>query len=619
MKGKFKGSITVFMALLMGTIIMLVLVIVESVRVALCVEEAERVTYMGLDSCFGMYAKEVLDEYGVMFLWSGEKQFVDDFNYIVNENCDVKRNIAKIKPVDSRIDYVEHCTDCDGEVFEKQVCDFMKLKLGEDAIKLLLEKKDMLAQSDDINKMYKHISDCSKDFLETEARVSIIAGDIKDVKSKDCDLNKHITSISENSESYGHYELWKNSTIKSMERIKSDIEEFYKVSAKSKDSADEMLGSIEEMRGKTDDDTYAVIYAQAKEIADKYNENDSYGIEACKKAVEEQKRILENTDAKVKEFYNMPENKQALEEAALMGQEFDIGKILINYDVTSEKKEKNTIVKNVNDMLTSGILHLVVGDTSKISDKKISVENLPSKNISSKKRKTGLTSKLIFDQYIMDFFGCYVETKQDTALDYEIEYIINGKEDDSVNLGMTAEKIISARSGFNVISIMKDKVKMEETFALASSIAGASGNPLIIKLTQLGIIVAWASAESVADVKNLMSQKKVALIKDASQWNLSLSGIINIKSVEKKDDDTLGLSYTDYLRYLLSVQNHVVSVNRTMDLIEVNMKKKYNPDFRLADCISKVKIACVYNATPLFCAPRISKLYEIKVSQKYNY
>lgn len=607
------------MSLIMVSVIMLVLAAVESARVSSCVQRAESVTYMGLDSCFGMYAKEVLDEYGVMFLWSSEKDFIDDFHNVVSENCDVKRNIAGVVPVDVKIDRAEHCIDHNGQVFENQVCDYMKLKLGADGIKLILDKVNMLSQSDDITKMYNHISDCSREFAGAAAVVSDIAGDITDMKSKEGDLAGHINAVSGDVGCYSDYELWKNSMFDSIEKIEKDINEFHDASRKAKVSADEMLDNIEKMRGKTDDDTYSMVYAEAKEIADKFNENDSYGIGNCKEALEEQRNILKNTDTKLTEYHNNTENKQALDDAILLGKEFDISKIEIQYEIKDKGKEKNTIVKNVNNMLSSGILSLVVSDVSKVSNKNISDSNLPSKNISDIKYKKSLKKQLIFDQYILDFFGSYGDEKKDTALDYEIEYIINGKEKDSENLSMTAEKIVAIRSGFNIISIIKDEAKMEETLSLATAVAGISGSPLVIKLTQLGIIAAWASAESVADVKNLMNQKKVALIKDASQWNLSLSGLMKMDSVTKKDDDTGGLSYKDYLRYLLSAGKHVICVNRTMDVIELNMKKKYNPNFRIADCISKVEITCVYNAKKMFFAFGNKKFYEIKVSQKYEY
>ena len=56
-----KGSITIFLAMIFTVLLAFVCVLLENARVSSAASKAEGITYMGLDSCFAEYAKELFE------------------------------------------------------------------------------------------------------------------------------------------------------------------------------------------------------------------------------------------------------------------------------------------------------------------------------------------------------------------------------------------------------------------------------------------------------------------------------------------------------------------------------------------------------------------------------
>ena len=180
----------------------------------------------------------------------------------------------------------------------------------------------------------------------------------------------------------------------------------------------------------------------------------------------------------------------------------------------------------------------------------------------------------------------------------------------------------------NLISLLQDGEKRTETYALASGIIGFTGQPVLIKIVQLLIISAWSAAESLTDVKALLEGKKVPILKKADDWNLSLEGINNFsEEMITGKDCKHGLTYEDYLRVLLLMQNRKKQYFRTMDILQANMCANENENFRFKDSIAAVTVRTEYVANILFPtlppAGRILRVhkgrYLFHYEQEYQY
>ena len=77
-------------------------------------------------------------------------------------------------------------------------------------------------------------------------------------------------------------------------------------------------------------------------------------------------------------------------------------------------------------------------------------------------------------------------------MDYEIEYILSGKDRDRDNLEQTIGKLLLIREGMNLIYLMQDSAKKAEAESLAIALVGFTGMYGVIKVTQVLILAIWA-------------------------------------------------------------------------------------------------------------------------------
>ncbi|MGN0709064.1 MAG: DUF5702 domain-containing protein [Anaerovoracaceae bacterium] len=198
-----------------------------------------------------------------------------------------------------------------------------------------------------------------------------------------------------------------------------------------------------------------------------------------------------------------------------------------------------------------------------------------------------------------------------TYLDYEIEYLIGGKQSDKANKLSVKLKILAVREIFNMMFIMQDGKMNSETMAAAELI---TPGPAAL-LTQKAIQAAWAAAESENDYRLLVSGKKVPVFKDSVSWALDLDSIFkggipkdpdkqgdrkqgenssedpenDVNDMVKKDiplvdpGNKKGLEYSHYLKAMLLSMDENVLLLRIMDVIQINMKYLFYSDFRMSD------------------------------------
>ena len=128
------------------------------------------------------------------------------------------------------------------------------------------------------------------------------------------------------------------------------------------------------------------------------------------------------------------------------------------------------------------------------------------------------------------------------------------------------------------------------------------GLPELAEGAAQGILLAWAYGEAIMDIRTLISGGKVPLVKNAEDWKLSLSGLMQLGSVgenvaaDSGKDMESGLAYREYLRMLLFLKSQDEVGMRTLDMVEQNLKIRYGQTFFRADaCISRVEFHSTCN------------------------
>ena len=75
-------------------------------------------------------------------------------------------------------------------------------------------------------------------------------------------------------------------------------------------------------------------------------------------------------------------------------------------------------------------------------------------------------------------------------------------------------------------------------------------------------------------------------MKTAGDWKLSLESIYGEKTVQPSYEEGRGLDYDGYLNLLMLTVGMNDLELRTMDLIQINMKGRYDKSFDFRNCIT---------------------------------
>lgn len=127
------------------------------------------------------------------------------------------------------------------------------------------------------------------------------------------------------------------------------------------------------------------------------------------------------------------------------------------------------------------------------------------------------------------------ERKPYLYFENEIEYILGGTSDDNLNVYNVMAKILLIRFVLNTIYIYTDGEKSKEAYLAATAIAGWTG--FGVPIVQTLIMLSWSMAESVLDVKFLMSGKSVAIFKTSDTWVLGAAG--GLSKIKDEIQDTV--------------------------------------------------------------------------------
>ncbi len=242
------------------------------------------------------------------------------------------------------------------------------------------------------------------------------------------------------------------------------------------------------------------------------------------------------------------------------------------------------------------LLQLVLPEGAQVSGAAVSTENLLSQR--SKEQGIGtlaydtdcntLTSEALFNEYIFRHFPNYCTVSDSPGLRYQMEYILYGKNTDADNLEAAASRLLAIREASNLVYLFGSDTKRAEAKVVALILGTLFGAPQSAETLVPALLVCWAFAESVLDIRNLLRSGKVPLYKDDSSWQLSLSSLPKIfgglDAFIKSSDN--GLSYQDYLRVLFLTSDSKQKLNRVMDLIEYNIRQTDDHEnFRLDCCI----------------------------------
>ena len=280
----------------------------------------------------------------------------------------------------------------------------------------------------------------------------------------------------------------------------------------------------------------------------------------------------------------------------------------------------------------TGILALVLRPDAAVSGNAIAD---PKVLLSNRKCLTGnsheeykntLYDRVLMDKYLSETFRSYRNPHADGLLQYEVEYILCGKENDAENLKATLNKLVAIRETANFAYLLSDVDKVNKATELATALAGATANPLIIATVEAGILGAWAYAESILDARALLEGHKIALLKNAEQWSTDLDAIGNIGSeFLMAKDCSNGLTYVQYLELLLAAQSIEKNAFQGMDLIEADLQNRPGCEMiRLDHMVVSAEFEIGGEWDSIFLSPVslgavLDQAFQVQCNSKYSY
>lgn len=267
------------------------------------------------------------------------------------------------------------------------------------------------------------------------------------------------------------------------------------------------------------------------------------------------------------------------------------------------------------------ILSLLLKDAGNVSNKAVRPEDyVQNRELQrgigiprGKELQENITEEVLFGEYLLEKCGCYTQKKQGSLLEYQLEYLYAGNQNDRDNLAAVANKLMLIRQVSNHIYLWSDGAKTAEADAAAAAIASAVLMPEIQPIVKISLMFAWAYGESVGDVRILLDGGKIPLMKSHGDWRLQFSNLADFKDQNyQREKGEKGLSYKEYLRLLLLTMNKEVKVTRFMNIVEMDLRTtKGNEQFRLDGCLDQL-------LAEIKCKSRFGYEYEIQRSYCYE-
>lgn len=245
-------------------------------------------------------------------------------------------------------------------------------------------------------------------------------------------------------------------------------------------------------------------------------------------------------------------------------------------EATASDRKSLMDFRNLKEWLSDGILKILLPDTGQISEHRITRTFSRGERSETMDLAEQAYRNLLYGEYALRYTFQYGEDGG-AGLQYETEYLIAGNPSDRENLTETALSLLGIRGAANLCYLLQDTGARSQTETVAAGISAALGGLLPAGVVSILLLVLWAAAEAVCDVRGLLQGKKVPLWKTEETWTLSWDQLWKLASAglpekEETAGTAGGMDYGDYLRILLYLTPLQEKCYRTMEVAEENLK-----------------------------------------------
>ena len=626
---RVKAQITVYAALSLGLVLTFICTCIQSVKLAVADAEINMAARLSTEAVFAGYNNNLLKEFGIFAL--SENQCCDSkLDYYAGKNADSASVSKFIDYKTSWISQRQYMTDNGGYGLEKQVEEYMRAGGYAQIVKEFLDIDGETKKSEKINvvtskvelvddKLYE-LNQIDKELIKTIRGIDDISdsGLVADIQE---DIYVYQMCVKED-DIYGAADcvrIYENNYNALVSAVRDTIE-------KCTDAVNliEEYGDCEEKADNLIGECRSTIDAGAEQLQELTGilRNDIDDI-AVQKDVEREKLcnksrikpILENNIAicnRVLERLNAMGTLSAYSSQGLSAEYSMISNMLSEVDIQGlslecanvdidSKGDGTGILKKIRNAMDNGISGIVLSGmdvkhgsyrhsglaTDYINNHRVGNDGSGFNGVAG-----SVVDAALFNEYIFDRFPSYTDVHGSDEysdwceLAYVVEYILAGNDNDVSNINGVILKLSAIREATNFTHIVMDSGKRNEAMMLATTLVGASGNAAAVKAAQYVIMGVWSYGESVVDVRRLLRGDRLKLVKDRSDWRLSLENLLKMNfddnaflNADNSSDD--GFSYEDYLGMLLLMMSQTTKNYRTMQAIELRLITLGQNDFRM--------------------------------------
>jgi hypothetical protein len=252
----------------------------------------------------------------------------------------------------------------------------------------------------------------------------------------------------------------------------------------------------------------------------------------------------------------------------------------------------------------------VFGEETALSEKSIDLSrSIQTRDLSKGEDQSKENSFLdlgYFHRYLFQNFGYYGDKNLnvwDSSLEYQLEYMVSGKDEDLKNLENVMWRIFLLRAGGDYLFFHQDGERMAAAEAKAFALIGFTGNMALVETLKELLLVGQAIEEGILETKRVFAGEKVPV------YRLGVfSGI--------------EMGYEAYLQLFLNTLDSETKIYRCMDIVEMEVREKSGyKSLKLDHCVDGFRLQWDYQWKSLFLEIplREGTIYQNTISRKFYY
>ena len=246
----------------------------------------------------------------------------------------------------------------------------------------------------------------------------------------------------------------------------------------------------------------------------------------------------------------------------------------------------------------------VFGNAESLSDKSMALsERLLHRQLTKgagEEVRISFAQMQLFYLYLFQNFGYFGSENEEIprqALEYQLEYIIAGKNSDAKNIENIMWRIFTLRAGGNYLFYHQDAGQLAKAETKAMALVGFTGNVVLINLVRELFLIAQAMEDGIQQTKTVFAGGKVPLYEN---------GVF----------DGVFIGYEQYLYLFLNAAGKEEKIYRSMDVIELEVRKSSGyENFRLDHCVDFFEVEWTYCYDGLIRSQR----YKHTINRNMNY